>query len=172
MTLNTSIRVTTPMTVDEAHDLFTYCQSLVGPAYALVGEHYHGKGWMNEPDQGLPAWLMLEHNDGEPIADEIDEECGAPPAGYAEVSFDTAYGYQGEHGESCTQLHALLVVQVTSWLAVRRYGWAWQNEYTGEWHDTVTGEPMAAFIGNGEQAREWFTTQVVPLIRGMGGKVE
>jgi hypothetical protein len=88
-----------------------------------------------------------------------------------EVTFDTAYGYRGKGGESCSDLHARLVTALGSWLDAKGLPWKWQNEYTGEWHDRF--DQLDTF-GNAHLdtgAEMWFECMVKPAIENglLGG---
>ena len=88
-----------------------------------------------------------------------------------EVTFDTAYGYRGPDGESCSQLHARLIAQLGAWLDRKGLPWKWQNEYSGEWFDGYDG--LAEFAGAHKStgAAAWFESTVVPFIESQGGTV-
>lgn len=81
-----------------------------------------------------------------------------------EVSFDTAYGYTGPNGESCSDLHARLVRAVGAWCDRKGLPWKWQNEFTGEWHHGTDGlaEFGDAFRSTG--AESWFREKALPAI--------
>jgi hypothetical protein len=152
----------------------------------------------NRPMQGLPAWLWIYHGSrvhehdewcdsevgpakwddtGQHVVtqDEVDQhvaEVAADPTmnGWAaiEVTFDTAYGYRGDGGESCSDLHARLLTALGQWLDARDLPWKWQNEFTGEWHDGIDGlaEFGDAFAMTGAQS--WFEDVVKPAIASGG----
>ncbi|WP_031467115.1 hypothetical protein [Sciscionella sediminilitoris] len=86
--------------------------------------------------------------------------------GWAQVvlSFDTAYGYRGDNGERCSELHVRLMSKLGKWLDDQGLEWKWCNEYTDEWHDRYDG--MVAFVGGGDQAMRWFDQVVAPYISG------
>jgi hypothetical protein len=75
---------------------------------------------------------------------------------------DTAYGYQGDHGETCTVLHAKVIVDLGHWLNEKGITWAWYNEYAGTYHEGFEG--LEEFLGNGDSAQDWFRNLVLPAI--------
>jgi hypothetical protein len=83
---------------------------------------------MNLPGQGLDAWVIVYHRQGEPV----------------EVSIDTGYGYRGPDG-GCRDLHARVVAELGQWLDSKGIAWSWQNEFTGETHPGYEG--LADFGG-------------------------
>jgi hypothetical protein len=82
------------------------------------------------------------------------------------LSFDTGYSYDGENGETCTELHAMLIVQIGNWLDSQGVSWKWMNEYTGDVHESYAG--LKEFLGEGDKAKAWFTGSVMPLIKRLG----
>lgn len=151
MTLNTEIRILDPVQIEP---LFRFCQSLLGDPATMRVEthtagdllagsvHFENSMIQNSGDQGLAAWLQVEYHPDGPLRSycdicdcEPDERCNPRPGpAVAEISFDTAGGYETDNGAGCGALHAWLVTQVAAYLKeqdVRR--WAWQNEFTGEW---------------------------------------
>lgn len=140
---------------------------------------------------GLPAWLWIYYGaDGPFEVHQHDEFCSVTLGGKydttqqeidehaewiandptengwaaIEVTFDTAYGWRGPSGESCSDLHARLIRAVGQWCDRKGLPWKWQNEFTGEWHDGTDGldEFGDAFRSTG--AQDWFTTKVLPAI--------
>lgn len=83
-----------------------------------------------------------------------------------EVTFDTAYGYRGDGGESCSDLHARLIRAFGQWLDARGLPWKWQNEYTGEWFDSYDGLDEFGDAHRATGADAWFRNIVVPAIAG------
>lgn len=111
------------------------------------------------------------HHDADEVAEHAASIAADPTEnGWAaiEVSFDTAYGYRGENGETCNQLHARYVGQLGAWLDKRGIPWKWKNEYTGEWFDGYEG--LAEFARN-RDAMDWFDSEVAPVIRAAGGRL-
>lgn len=202
MTLNTSIAIGKPTNVRE---LFDFCNTLLeapadvawkqGDCDYRVGQ----KQIMNEPMQGLPAWLWIYYGIGGPMVHVHDKWCevevgpakwdktgeaqvtveqvaehdayvsGDPTQnGWAaiEVTFDTAYGYRGPGGETCSQLHANLIARLGAWLDRRGLPWKWQNEYTSEWFDGYDG--LSEFASD-RGATDWFDSIVRPIIESQGG---
>jgi len=128
---------------------------------------------MNEPDQGLPGWLMLHYRPGAALrvpADvaACDEDCDPDCTGtyhrkacWLEISIDTAYSYSGPAG-GCGDLHARLVAEFGKWLDGKGVRWSWMNEFTGEVHWGYEGlEELGA---GGLKALEWFSFDVMPAI--------
>lgn len=108
-----------------------------------------------EPGQGLPAWTDAKSSREsgliypDPPDDDGDVWGDRQPWNVA-VSWDTAYGYTGSRGESCSQLHgqALVILHrsLPDGVTMR-----WENEFTGDWHDNLDG--LAEFMGEGAAAR-------------------
>lgn len=141
MTLCTRVAIGLPTNV---HEVFAYCRTLLGASDSISIE----KGWdwdkvnrtLRHPaGVGLDALLWLTYGADGPIIRDEDEESGEGdlPKGWSaiEVSFDTAYGYRGEDGESCSELHARLVRQLGEWLDRKGLSWKWHDEFYGDWHD-------------------------------------
>lgn len=180
MTLNTRIAVTEPVPL---HELFRECRHLIG----AEGEQWRWEdreGYDKDGSrtlamvggQGLPGWLMIDYhpdkplriNDGEryfPDSEEDEDESDQkrPRCAY-EVSLDTAYGYRGPNGEGCTELHASFVVRLAAWLLEQGSGCCWQNEFSGEWAAPDNPEAFRAFLGDGDNANDWFRGTVWPAI--------
>ncbi|MFF4600595.1 hypothetical protein [Amycolatopsis sp. NPDC001319] len=181
MTLNTSIAIGKPYPVRQ---VFDFCRELLNTPEGTPFSEEHSswrkgvKQIFNPCGIGLPAWLwiyygadgpMVETPDDPSDEDEVEYIARTPTKnGWAamEVTFDTAYGYRGPDGESCSQLHARLVAQLGKWLDAKGLPWKWQNEYTGEWFDGYDG--LAELVGAHEStgADEWFRGTVLPLIAG------
>lgn len=206
MTLSTDIYVIDPVPVG---DLFIECQRLLslfdedkrGPEQQRskneqdktwrAGEAFvepdNAWTWMNEGMQGLPAWLMIRHRNGEPyrtpeqsVSHAYDGYCNYPgndyfdanepvcaktehdPACWAEVDLDTAYGYRGPNGIGCGDLHALIVAALGQQLTANGIRWKWRNEFTGEIHDDPAR--LIDLVSGGFEASAWFTTSVMPVI--------
>jgi hypothetical protein len=134
----------------------------------------------NKVGQGLPAWLMLHYRPDGPLRsaedaaahnEDCDEDCTGAwhrTACWAEISYDTAYGYRGTGGMGCGDLHAVLVGEVGRWLDERGIGWSWRNEFTGEVH---TGyESLTELMTGGFEASAWFGSTVLPAILAAGGE--
>ena len=85
------------------------------------------------------------------------------PTGVIMISWDTAYGYRGENGEGCSELHAKFITRLAAeFLAPRGIGFHWQNEFTGEWNEGLSG--LTEFAGDGIAARSWFRDSVLPAV--------
>ncbi|TDD54563.1 hypothetical protein E1286_05060 [Nonomuraea terrae] len=147
-----------------------------------------GNAWSigNLAGQGLCALLDISYRPGAPLrtaeqAAAHDEDiCNLPesswydaesgpcdgsdhrPACWLEVSFDTTYGYKGDNGEGCGDLHARLVAELGQWLDGRGVRWTWVNEFTGEVHSGY--ERLIDLCSGGFEATAWFRTSVLPAI--------
>jgi hypothetical protein len=140
-------------------------------------------GISNEIGQGLPAILDVGFRRGAPLTtaqqaatctDDCDpdsKECGPdgyhyhPHACWADIDFDTAYGYRDSRGWGCGDLHAVLVAEVGKWLDERGVRWEWRNEFNGDVHG---GDDRYArlidLVSGGADASAWFRTSVLPAI--------
>lgn len=88
---------------------------------------------------------------------------GAYPDGVIKIDWDTAYGYRGPGGMTCTDLHAMFIVRLAKeYLEPRGIGFTWQNEYTSEWNVGLTG--FDDFGSSGAQAQSWFINTAAPAI--------
>src|SRR5690606_25459508 len=129
----------------------------------------------NLPGQGLCALLDISYRPGAPLrtpeqAAEHDEDiCNLPcdgdrhpPACWLEISINTAYGYKGDNGEGCGDLHARLVAELGQWLDERGIRWSWKNEFTGDIHSGY--ERLIDLCSAGFEATAWFRTSVLPAI--------
>lgn len=168
--------------------MFQRCQELIGATDARTSDEQDptyrngqrivepGSPWtlMNEPGQGLSAWLMMHYRPGAPLRsaeqaaghDEYcEEDCSGRehrPACWLEISFDTAYGYRGPGGEGCGDLHARVVAELGQWLDKAGVRWSWRNEFTGEVH---TGyDRLVDLMSGGFEATAWFQTSALPAI--------
>lgn len=136
----------------------------------------------NDIGQGLPAILDISYRADGPLrtaeqAAAHDEDCDPDCDGghyrracWADVDFDTAYGYSDAAGRGCGDLHALLVAEVGNWLDERGIRWEWRNEFTGDVHGG--GERYARLVdlaSGGFEASAWFRTSVLPAIMAAGG---
>lgn len=137
--------------------------------YGVDGPMVHRHTKWCETEVGPAKW----DDDGTVMVTqaEVDEHAASVAAdptenGWAaiEVSFDTAYGYRGEGGESCSDLHARLVTALGLWLDKRGLPWKWKNEYTGEWHDGADGLDRFGAAHRASGADAWFRNQVMPVI--------
>lgn len=128
---------------------------------------------MNEPDQGLPGWLMVEYRDGAPLRTEddaalcdtyCDPDCDGEyhdVACYLEISLDTAYSYKDKLG-GCGDMHARFVAALGAWLDGKGIRWSWKNEFTGEVHDGADG--LGELGTGGAKASAWMAGTVLPAI--------
>ena len=144
--------------------------------------------WIDDPDgtrsirnrisQGLPGILDITYRPDGPLKtdpeacdrwcdDPCDQESPHEPAHWCEISIDTGYGYQDEHG-GCANLHARLIAQFGNWLEARNVSWSWKNEYTNEIHEGVNG--LAEFCADGAKSQGWFRNIVKPGIEAMAAR--
>lgn len=184
MTLDTSIYV-----LDRIghRDVFAKCNALIGATEATRSTDEQDCGWKdgecvavpgnpwtisNEPDQGLPGWLMIHYRPDAPLHtaedaarhDDCDPDCNGDHytrACWLEVSLDTAYGYRGKEG-GCGDLHAWFVFELGKWLDERGTRWQWRNEFTGEVFDGNAG--LESLCTLGAEASAWMREKVLPAI--------
>lgn len=189
MTLDTRIVIHENTDAKELHTWIN--KNLLRAPDAIFTEDEHNIN--NTPGQGLAAWLMMEHNNGDLIerqdtnyshedavkeamrwADSIedaeesvkeDEEYYAEhPQGHIELSFDTAYGYQGPGNIGCTALHTYYIIKLaTEYFEPRGLTFSWQNEYSGEWAEGLDDAALNKFLRSGDDAMKWFQS-VIPVI--------
>lgn len=100
--------------------------------------------WSTMVGQGLPAWTYIHF--AHPAAEgawaqpeDENDEGYVTPAHFARIDFDTAYGYRGENGETCSTLHVQLMTRVGKWLDEQSVPWKWRDEFTGKVHDAYDG---------------------------------
>jgi hypothetical protein len=188
MTLDTRVYVHGPV---DHRELFLRCNQLIGATERTrcedkQDEEYRDGEWvtvpggphtiMNEPDQGLPGWLMIHYRPGAPLRTEAqtgehDSDCDGEddcswnhrrPC-YAEVSIDTAYSYRDELGGS-GDLHARFVAALGEWLDSKGIRWQWENEFTGE---VFWGTERLGDLGkSGADAADWLRGTVLPALAG------
>jgi hypothetical protein len=131
----------------------------------------------NQLGQGLPAILDITYRADGPLATPeqaaaCTEDCEPdddyhyhPRACWADVDFDTAYGYRDARGWGCGDLHAALVAEVGNWLDERGVRWEWRNEFTSDVHGGDTRyERLLDLVRGGDEAVNWFRTSVLPAI--------
>lgn len=180
MTLATQIAVTGPVPIDKLYDLV---DGMVRPVGKATSDRTWEPGVIhNRIGQGNASMLDIEFSiDGEmfdvvPLHAAYKEELAAdeivwddvwegwhPPVDfYAKIRLDTSYGWEGPVGETCSVLHASIVVAAHQFAAEHGAGVVWRNEYTGRWHPGVDG--IAEFIGDGDAAMAWFTGTVQPVV--------
>jgi len=145
-----------------------------------LGDDYERRSQIGAaPMQGLPAWLIVYHWDGEQMPEhrhtkwcheylgkdeneevkfsdklECDEEDTPKkfrtPRGYVEISIDTAYGYQAENRAGCGDLHAWLIQEFGAWLDSKGIRWQWYDESGDGWQ--APGTPVQK-LGDPEAGR-------------------
>jgi hypothetical protein len=129
----------------------------------------------NIPDQGLPAWLLMDFRRDRPLtyvwdADACDEDCEEEDepcdrvhshrrACWLKLDFDTSYSFNDSWGWGCADLHAALISELGLWLDARGVRWEWVNEFTGEVWGGEDRDALLAFGQNG--ANEWRRRAVV-----------
>lgn len=139
-------------------------------ADALLAIHYAPDGTL--PTHVHDKWCATElGGEWEHTQEDVDhhaEHIASDPTenGWAaiEVSFDTAYSYRGDGGESCSDLHARILTALGQWLDARNLPWKWQNEYTSEWHDGYDGLAEFGDAHRSTGADTWFRTVALPAI--------
>ena len=176
MTLDTRFIIDHPV---NAKDVFDFARAMIGateqhswgyqPDPRFLDNPYHH----NHIGQGLPALLRVHHGADGPLLeaaydeDDIHKIGTKPhePGGFVEISLDTAYGYRGDDGLGCGQLHAQYVGILGRWCEGNNWPYHWQNEFSGEW---FTDWRLAADeLGqDGDRARAWFLDTVLPAIAG------
>lgn len=181
MTLDTRMYVHDEVDI---HQFFHYFRSLLGAGpqhpykdrestWGEPGEWSIG----NDLGIGLPALVSIDYRPGaalRPDGDTCSASCDAeddyhnhPPAHWAAVSMDTAYGYRDAQGRNCGQLHASYVAQLGQWLDERGVGWSWRNEYNGDVHAGEDRyERLMDLIGDAAKGCSWFESTVRPAITG------
>jgi hypothetical protein len=127
-------------------EVFTKVNQIIG-AHEGIRFEDGADSIMNLPGQGLGAWVIVYHRDGEPV----------------EVSIDTVYSYSGPDG-GCGDLHARVVAELGQWLDFKGVAWSWQNEFTGEVHQRYDG--LTDLAGEGAEASAWVRDIVMPALFG------
>jgi hypothetical protein len=97
--------------------------------------------WSTTLGQGLPARTFIHY--GSDVVwrqlDDVEEDGFVTPAHFASIDFDTAYGYRGPEGQTCSALHVQLMTRVGKWLDEQSVPWKWRDEFTGEIHAAYDG---------------------------------
>ncbi len=144
MTLGTHIRTTAPANPKALLDFLTvlvegdpatavrrerpgYIANQLGQGFAAIVEiHY-----------GLDGPLQMEGFDyGGEFHDEADGPFVPAPAAAVCAELDTAYGYKGPDGETCSQLHLRLATAVAGWVRERHPDadvWWWMDTHDEWW---------------------------------------
>lgn len=183
MTLSTDVWIHDEIDVPS---VFHKCRELLGAGDDIKWKDSPGWGsdedrrvLMNNPGQGLDAWLMVHFRPGKPLTtqevseqhtedcEHWDDECHwyHPTACWCSVDFDTTYGYEGPDGEGCGALHAKLLARLGVWLDEQGVTWSWTNEFTGErWGGDERYARLVDLVGAGAEAENWFATVVGPAI--------
>lgn len=185
MTLRTDIYVMDPI---DARAVFHHVNKLIGANDCTKWSDRQDKTWRNgegfiepgnewtisnDPDQGLPAWLIVSYRPDVPLrtpeqSAEHDEWCDKdcdgeyhPQPCWLTVDLDTAYAYK-VNGEGCGDLHARLIAELGSWLAHRGISWRWRNEFSGDIYDGYDG--LETLARAGIEAAHWYRNIVLPAI--------
>jgi len=174
MTLNTSVLILDPTDRDE---LYEFVNGLLVLSSEFDSDFVPEKsvtefGIGNHLGQGLPAILDIDaHADGKTMitpehSDYCEDDCehwSCTTSRYAEISFDTAYGYRGPAGENCNTLHMSYILNIAEWAKERNLRVMWSNEYTGELHSPDDTAAIVKFLGSGDDAMKWFNDTVAKL---------
>jgi hypothetical protein len=180
MTLHTRVRVTAPLgdvTLDVLWDKVLADLVAVSDPTAPHESRSHGEhGRGTVLGQGLAGILEAEVGpDGAELPRDDHPEWADPeedydgldhdPHAWAEVGWDTAYGYDDEHG-GCGTLHARLIVSLGAWLDERGLPWSWYNEFRGDWHEG--GAELETLLDGGRAATTWFAS-IAPALEARLG---
>jgi hypothetical protein len=138
--------------------------------YGIDGPMVHEHDEWCETEVGPAKWdktgqAMVTKEDIDEHRASIDGDPTQNGWGAIEVTFDTAYGFKGEGGESCSDLHARLVTALGQWLDVRGLPWKWNNEFTGEWFDRYDGLAEFGDAYRATGAADWFQNLALPAIQ-------
>lgn len=161
MTLCTNILLRTEHSQREVYDRMNQ----------LLGAPEKPVGWekmSNAPGQGFAAWLITagpsspgEHDD------DCEPECAywrcVHPGWDVLVNLDTGYAYRDSYG-GCSILHARLIVDLYHWIVATGGSLTWINEFSGVMNEGLSG--IEEFLGNGDEAQEWFSSLVLPEFLG------
>lgn len=174
MTLHTRLRI------HESADLATVFDLALADVVA-ASDPNAPTAWTESPDglardtllgQGLAALMGVRVGpDGGELPRDDHPEWAEPEEDYdgldhdphacVEVDWDTAYGYQDEHG-GCSALHGRFVARLGAWAEAQGMTWPWFNEYRGEWHTGRDG--LEQLLADGAEADRWFRGTVLPAI--------
>ena len=189
MTLATHIAVTKPV---PAEDLYKLVDDMVRSPGRAESIAYRAPGKIhNRIGQGNASMLDIEFAaDGEsitavaPLHDEYRAELAEdgviwddvwegwyPPVDYfATIGLDTAYGYRGPNGQTCSMLHGSIIIAVFQFALGHGAGIVWRNEFTGTWHDGLDG--LDGLVQGGVDAVGWYENTIVPVIAAMTDETE
>lgn len=188
MTLNTSVYILDPIDVEE---LFAWGNdNLIKPSSTprvtrySIGDlpysfdstpitHAHVG---NDLGQGFDAIFDIDHWEGalhDAAEEEEDEDMkkyfSNRPKHYAEVSFDTSYGFKESSAHpgisGCDNLHALYVGLLHQHLSEKGVRMAWKNEYSGEIFEGING--IDTLLKDGDDTQEWFHNIAKPTIEAI-----
>jgi len=172
MTLSTDLVIIEPV---NPRKVFDFALSLLSEGYPgePTWEHVRkGEGkypastshYSTTCGQGLAAWLFVHYADDGPLS--LDDEVVPPHC--VRIDWDTAYGFRGQNGEGCGDLHARMVATVGHWLDEQGLTWWWHDECEDGWHRGYEG--LERLASSGAQAQAWFTSIVAPAIDLLAGK--
>jgi len=175
MTLSTNIRVVQKTDPAELHAWINKNLLKAPNAKFTEGGDPDAGSLNNDPGQGYSAWLSMRwDSNGIPTARETYPEdydatstygLDEPKNAFLNINFDTAYGYHGDLGEGCTELHSRFVIDLAKeYFEPRGLDFYWQDEYSGKWYHGLDTQGFNAFLGSGEGAMDWFNNTVVPVI--------
>jgi hypothetical protein len=147
VTLATQVNIQEPINYQIA---FLKAREIIGiPAEHPFSTHegalgWAGGEWVRSVPGGFRSALDVSHNHGAPLVPDCspggwcDDPCeyhGSEPLAYVSVRLDTAYGYHGPSGETCSDLHREITAKLGAWLDEQGVNWWAQDEYTGEWYE-------------------------------------
>lgn len=206
MTLNTKIYINGPIDVEElfawgnANLIRPDHEPVVTRRGVGEGEYSWQKDAMvgNRIGQGFCAIFEIEHREGAPIShmesfypsdyDEDDpeskgemleakDELAARPDYYAEITFDTSYGFSDTINGvqmGCSALHSWFIYALVDYCDSKGVTLSWINEFSGEYYRGLDG--LETLLQDGRSASDWFHNMVVPAITNEvtrnGGKAE
>lgn len=111
--------------------LHTFCTGLLTRRCpTAVTAHVTDTSIVNNPGQGLAAWLLIEaRDDGTPLPLEPDDDNYPPaPSHHAVVAFDSPSGAVTD------QLHRHWIAQLQQWCTQQGNALVWRDEPTATLH--------------------------------------
>lgn len=192
MTLDTTIYVLGPV---DAEELFAWGnENLIRPDHEpkvirhVPGDQFYGDVKYidykvgNRIGQGFDAIFEISHMNGEAIDPKVDYLAGLDgeepdedelayyskmPIHYAEIGFDTSYGYSqiSENGLTigCSALHSAYIAMLAAHLNAQGIDIEWVNEFTGDHYRNTDG--LATLMQSGADAEDWFQNLALPAIK-------
>ena len=117
------------------------------------------------PGQGLPGIIQIRTSPhASPLPADTSE---GHPAYNALIAWDSPYGYRDNAGRDAWSLHALALIDLHQSLP-DGVTMTWCNEHTGQWHAPDDADALRDFLTHGDNARDWFTSTVLPTLRANG----